>query len=76
MSAARRVAITGISTRWGAELARRLERDPRIELVAGIDSAPPPVELERTDFIEADIRTASGPTQADDGIWSKNLGNL
>src|SRR3954451_3777035 len=57
MSAARRVAITGISTRWGAELARRLERDPRIELVAGIDSAPPPVELERTDFIEADPRS-------------------
>jgi UDP-glucose 4-epimerase len=57
MSAARRVAITGISTRWGAELARRLERDPRIELIAGIDSAPPPVELERTDFIEADPRS-------------------
>src|SRR5213592_5009126 len=57
MSAVRRVAITGVSTRWGAELARRLERDPAIEHVAGIDSAPPPAELERTDFIEADPRS-------------------
>src|SRR5947207_1293592 len=57
MSAVRRVAITGVSTRWGAELARRLERDPAIEHVAGIDSSPPPAELDRTDFIEADPRS-------------------
>ena len=57
MSAARRVTITGVSTRWGAELARRLERDPTIEHVAGIDSLPPPAELERTEFIEADLRS-------------------
>src|SRR5213595_1170615 len=57
MSAVRRVAITGVSTRWGAELARRLERDPAIEHVAGIDSAPPAAELERTEFIEADPRS-------------------
>jgi len=50
------VVITGISSRWGAELARRLERDPSIEYIAGIDTVPPPAELERTDFIEADIR--------------------
>jgi UDP-glucose 4-epimerase len=55
--AVRRVAITGVSTRWGAELARRLERDPSIEHVAGIDAAPPATELERTDFIEADPRS-------------------
>jgi len=55
--AARRVAITGISSHWGAELARRLERDPRIEYLAGIDTEPPAVDLERTDFIEADART-------------------
>lgn len=53
----RRVVITGISTRWGAELARRLERDPRVAYVAGLDTRPPTVELERTDFIEADIRS-------------------
>jgi UDP-glucose 4-epimerase len=57
-SAGRRVAITGISSTWGAELARRLERDPEIEYIAGIDNRPPPVELERTDYIEADLRSA------------------
>jgi UDP-glucose 4-epimerase len=52
----RRVVITGIASHWGGELARVLERDPEIEYLAGVDSQPPAVELERTDFIEADIR--------------------
>jgi UDP-glucose 4-epimerase len=55
--AGRRVVIVGIATHWGAELARRLERDPGVDYIAGIDSAPPPADLERTDFIEADIRS-------------------
>ena len=55
--AGRRIAITGVSSHWGAELARRLERDPEISYIAGIDTRPPPAELERTDFIEADIRS-------------------
>ena len=54
---ARRVLIVGIASHWGMQLARRLERDPRIEYVAGIDKDPPPADLERTDFIEADIRS-------------------
>ena len=45
MSAGRRVAITGASTHWGGELARRLERDPGVDYIAGIDTLPPPVEL-------------------------------
>jgi UDP-glucose 4-epimerase len=53
----RRVLITGISTRLGTELARRLERDPTVEYVAGLDVKPPRARLERTDFIEADIRS-------------------
>ncbi len=57
MAAPRRVVITGVATRWGAELARRLERDPAVEFVAGIDSAPPPIELDRTEFVEADLRS-------------------
>ena len=56
MATGRRVVIIGIASHWGAELARRLERDPSIDYLAGIDTVPPPVELERTDFIEADIR--------------------
>ena len=54
----RRVLITGVASQWGAQLARRLERDPAIEYLAGIDTAPPPDGLERTDFIEADLRSA------------------
>ena len=57
MPAGRRVVITGIASHWGGELARRLERDSSIEYLAGIDTRPPTVELERTDFIEADIRS-------------------
>jgi UDP-glucose 4-epimerase len=53
----RRVLITGISTRLGTELARRLERDPTVEYVAGLDVRPPRSRLERMDFIDADIRS-------------------
>lgn len=53
----RRVLITGIATRLGTELARRLERDPAIEYVAGLDVSPPRARLELTDFIDADIRS-------------------
>jgi UDP-glucose 4-epimerase len=52
----RRIVITGISDYWATELARRLERDPSVEFVAGIDTEPPAAELERTELIEADIR--------------------
>jgi UDP-glucose 4-epimerase len=55
--AGRRVAITGISSFWGTELARRLERDPGVEYIVGIDSRPPAAELERTEFIDVDLRS-------------------
>lgn len=48
--------ITGIASHWGAELARQLERDPSVEFIAGIDTTEPQGDLERTEFIEADIR--------------------
>ena len=57
MNDGRRVVITGTGSVWGAALARRLERDPDISHVAGIDTRPPPFELERTELIEADIRS-------------------
>ena len=47
----RRVLITGVSTRLGTELARRLERDPTVDYVAGLDVRPPRARLERTDYI-------------------------
>jgi UDP-glucose 4-epimerase len=57
MQMGRRVVIIGVASHWGCELAGRLERDPGIEYLAGIDSIEPPFEVERTDFIEADIRS-------------------
>jgi UDP-glucose 4-epimerase len=52
----RRVLITGVSGFWGTELARRLERDPEFEYIAGLDVRPPAADLERTEFIRADVR--------------------
>jgi UDP-glucose 4-epimerase len=53
----RRIAITGVSTHWGSELARALQRDPSVDYVAGIDTHPPAPDLNQVDFIEADIRS-------------------
>jgi UDP-glucose 4-epimerase len=52
----RRILITGVSSHLGTELARRLETDPEVEYVAGLDERPPRAKLDRLDFIEADIR--------------------
>lgn len=51
-----RVLITGVARFWGLELAERLERDPRIEHIVGVDVREPADELERTDFVRADLR--------------------
>ncbi len=57
ISQGRRVAIIGIASYWGSELARKLERDRTIAQIIGIDSRPPTVELARTEFLEADVRS-------------------
>ena len=54
--AGRRVLITGVGSQVGSLLAARLERDPDVEYVAGLDTRRPQLPLERTEFIEADIR--------------------
>ncbi|HKG36348.1 MAG TPA: NAD-dependent epimerase/dehydratase family protein [Solirubrobacterales bacterium] len=51
-----RVVITGVASHWGSELARALARDPSVSYIAGVDVRPPEDDLERTEFIEADIR--------------------
>ena len=52
----RRVLITGVGSQVGSLLAQRLERDPGVEHVAGLDTRRPRVALDRTEFIQADIR--------------------
>jgi UDP-glucose 4-epimerase len=52
----RRVLITGVAGYWGTELARRLERSREFDYIAGLDVRPPGADLERTEFIRADVR--------------------
>ena len=52
----RRILITGIASYLGSELARRLEDDPDVEYVVGLDTKRPRVPLRSTELIEADIR--------------------
>jgi UDP-glucose 4-epimerase len=54
--AGRRVLITGVGSHVGSLLAQRLERDPEVEHVAGLDVRRPKVALDRTELIAADIR--------------------
>jgi UDP-glucose 4-epimerase len=54
--AGRRVLITGVGSHVGSLLAQRLERDPDVEFVAGLDTRRPKIALDRTEVIEADIR--------------------
>ena len=51
-----RVLITGISRFLGGRLAQRLEQDPDVTSIVGVDLEEPSVELTRTEFVRADIR--------------------
>jgi UDP-glucose 4-epimerase len=51
-----RVLITGISRFLGGKLAQRLEQDPEVEYVVGVDLDEPEVDLDRTEYVRADIR--------------------
>lgn len=51
-----RILITGISRHLAAKLSQRLERDPEVESIVGVDLEEPEVDLERTEFVRADIR--------------------
>ena len=65
-SAGRRVAITGISSHWGGELARQLERDPRVDYIAGIDT-PPAAGRARAHGVHRGRRPQPGPLAAPAG---------
>ncbi len=50
----RRVLVTGLSTFWGGRLAQALEKDPDVDVIVGLDTREPRVELERTEYVRAD----------------------
>ncbi|HVE69147.1 MAG TPA: NAD-dependent epimerase/dehydratase family protein, partial [Solirubrobacteraceae bacterium] len=54
----KRVLVTGLATYWGGRLAQRLEKDPAIDVIVGVDSRDPRVELERTEFVRVGTQHA------------------
>jgi UDP-glucose 4-epimerase len=52
----RRVLITGVGSYLGGLLAARLQSDPEVEAVVGLDTRRPRVELGLAEVVEADIR--------------------
>jgi UDP-glucose 4-epimerase len=54
----KRVLVTGLSTYWGARLARELEQNPDVEAIIGVDSSDPAGELERTEFVRVGTQHA------------------
>lgn len=55
-SVGQRILITGIRGHIPGLLARRLEGDPEVERIVGVDLEEPDSGLERTEFVRADIR--------------------
>ena len=50
----RRVLVTGLGTFWGGLAAQALESDPEVEVIVGLDTTEPTVELERTEYVRVD----------------------
>jgi UDP-glucose 4-epimerase len=50
----RRILITGLGTFWGGRVAQALEADPLVDVIVGVDTSPPTVALERTEFVRTD----------------------
>jgi UDP-glucose 4-epimerase len=50
----RRVLVTGLGTFWGGRVAQRLEQDPDVEVIVGLDRFEPTVPLERTEYVRSD----------------------
>ncbi|MEY2470327.1 MAG: UDP-glucose 4-epimerase, partial [Actinomycetota bacterium] len=50
----KRVLITGLGAFWGGRAALALEKDPDVEMIVGLDTIEPKVELERTEYVRAD----------------------
>jgi len=50
----RRVLLTGLATFWGGRVALALEDDPQVEVIVGLDTKDPNLELKRTEYVRAD----------------------
>jgi UDP-glucose 4-epimerase len=50
----RRVLITGLATFWGGLVAQALETDDDVDVLIGLDTEEPVVELQRTEYVRTD----------------------
>ncbi len=50
----RRVLVTGLGSFWGGRVAQALEADPDVDVIVGLDTREPTVELERTEYVRSD----------------------
>ena len=50
----RRILLTGLDTFWGGRVAAVLEREPDVDMLLGMGTGTPSVELERTEYVRAD----------------------
>ncbi|MBV6509815.1 MAG: hypothetical protein JJLCMIEE_02915 [Acidimicrobiales bacterium] len=50
----RRVLVTGLGTFWGGKVAQALEKDPGVDVIVGLDTTEPTIELERTEYVRSD----------------------
>jgi UDP-glucose 4-epimerase len=54
MGEGRRILVTGLGTFWGGRVAQALESEPDTDVIIGLDTTEPTVELERTEFVRTD----------------------
>ena len=50
----RRVLVTGLGTFWGGRVAQALEQRSDVDVIIGLDTREPSVELERTEYVRTD----------------------
>ena len=50
----RRILITGLASFWGGQVAQHFEQDPSVDVIVGMDTDDPVVQLERTEFVRTD----------------------
>jgi UDP-glucose 4-epimerase len=49
-----RVLVTGIDSFWGGRVAQALERSRDVDVIVGLGTSEPQVELEHTEFVRSD----------------------
>ncbi|MEZ5321898.1 MAG: NAD-dependent epimerase/dehydratase family protein [Microthrixaceae bacterium] len=50
----KRVLVTGLGSFWGGRVAQAIERQGDVEVIIGLDTTEPRVELNRTEYVRVD----------------------